>query len=157
MKNQTCCFTGHRKMPLGEIKVISERLREEIIKLIDGGVVYFGAGGALGFDTLAAKTVIDLRESYPQIRLILVLPCRNQTKGWPAADVAVYHDILARADKAVYTAEAYYDGCMMHRNRHLVDSSDFCIAYLTESFGGTFKTVEYAKQKGLRVVKLSLG
>ena len=141
-------------MPLGEIKVISERLREEIIKLIEGGVIYFGAGGALGFDTLAAQTVLDLRESYPQIRLILVLPCRNQTKGWPAADVVVYNDILSRADKAVYTSEDYYDGCMMHRNRHLVDSSAHCIAHLTENFGGTFKTVEYAKKQGLRVVRV---
>lgn len=34
---------------------------------------FFGAGGALCFDTVAAQTVIRLKDKYPKIRLILVL------------------------------------------------------------------------------------
>lgn len=57
------------------------------------GYCYFGVGGALGFDTLAAKVLLELREIYQHIKLILVLPCIEQTKDWTKADIAVYEDI----------------------------------------------------------------
>ena len=45
------------------------------------GIRAYEAGGALGFDALAAQTVIRLRESCPGMKLILVLPCLTQTRG----------------------------------------------------------------------------
>ena len=58
MKTKTCCFTGHRKIPPAQYKNIAKRLRLEIEAMIRRGVVYFGAGGALGFDTMAAEAVL---------------------------------------------------------------------------------------------------
>ncbi|MDR1117393.1 MAG: SLOG family protein [Oscillospiraceae bacterium] len=65
-----------------------KRLKSEIITLIQRGVIYFGAGGALEFDTVAAQTVVELKKVYPQIKLILVLPCKTQTRGWRKEDIA---------------------------------------------------------------------
>ena len=48
MKNQTCCFTGHRRIPESEHANIQKLLESEITNLIHQGVRYFGAGGALG-------------------------------------------------------------------------------------------------------------
>jgi len=152
---ETCCFTGHRKLPPEQIETIARRLRSAIVELIDAGYRYFGAGGALGFDTLAEKMVLELRETYPQIRLILVLPCLSQTNGWSEADKAVYEQIMRRADKVVYTSQEYSRGCMLKRNRHLVDNSSACICYLTEETGGTAYTVRYARASGLRIVPVS--
>ena len=42
MKNQTCCFTGHREIPPEEISA----LRRALLKTVEGGVLYYGAGGA---------------------------------------------------------------------------------------------------------------
>ena len=154
MKNQTCCFTGHRKIPPEQYHRIAERLREHIIQLIEEGICYFGAGGALGFDTLAAQTALSLKAEYPQIKLILVLPCVTQTRGWAEKDVMVYEDIKARCDKFIYTSQEYSQGCMQKRNRHLVDYSSVCVCYLTEQSGGAAYTVNYAKTKGLRVINV---
>ena len=66
----TCCFTGHRRIPPEAVAPLRERLEAEIESLIRQGVRYFGAGGALGFDTLAAEAVLDLKAVYPFIRLI---------------------------------------------------------------------------------------
>ena len=74
MKIKTCCFTGHRKIPPAQYQKIAQRLKLEIEALIKRCVVYFGVGGALGFDTIAAEAVLELRKKYPQIRLILVSP-----------------------------------------------------------------------------------
>lgn len=155
MKEKTCCFTGHRKMPPEDMKGISQRLRTAIVGLIEKGYCYFGAGGALGFDTLAAQTVLDLKSEYPHIKLILVLPCVTQTRGWSEFDVGIYEQIKASADKYVYTSENYFNGCMQKRNRHLVDNSTACICYLTEEKGGTVYTVKYAKSKQLEVINVS--
>lgn len=103
---------------------------------------------------MAAKTILDLKAFYPQIRLILVLPCRTQTRGWPETDILTYNDILQRADKVVYTSQAYTRGCMLLRNRHLVDHSSVCICYLISNQGGTAYTVQYAMDRGVRVIRL---
>jgi uncharacterized phage-like protein YoqJ len=155
MKERTCCFTGHRKIPPLQSLQIAERLKTELIKLIDQGYLYFGAGGALGFDTIAAKTVLTLQQSCPQIKLILVLPCKTQTRGWEKENIKIYKDIKKRCNKVVYTSEDYTRDCMLKRNRHLVDNSSACICYLTESKGGTAYTVEYARRSGIKIVNLA--
>ena len=155
MRTKTCCFTGHRKIPFGQYEHVSERLREEIISLIHDGITFFGAGGALGFDTLAALTVLSLKKEYPQIKLILVLPCLNQTKGWEEKDVKVYKDIKAQCDKYIYTSQEYTRCCMSKRNRYLADNSSICVCYLTRKTGGTAYAVDYARKKGLNVISLA--
>lgn len=154
MKEKTCCFTGHRKIDL-PLEIVQQRLENIITQLINDGLIYYGAGGALGFDTLAALTVIKLRIAYPQIKLILVLPCKDQTKGWESNDTQLYNYILEQADKVVYTAEAYYPGCMHKRNRHLVDNSAYCICFKNKASGGTAYTVDYAQKSGLKIYNIA--
>lgn len=155
MINRTCCFTGHRKIPLDQLESVTQRLRDAVIASIKDGYLYFGAGGALGFDTLAARTVLDLKKDYPQIKLILVLPCRTQSRGWKQEDIEEYNRIMKAADKVVYTSQDYYNGCMHKRNRHLVDNSSLCICYLNSNTGGTAYTVDYAISVGCRVSNIA--
>ena len=69
-KSITCCFTGHRNISPGTD--LYTTVREEIIKAYRLGYRIFCAGGAMGFDTVAALNTLALRESlYPDIRLIL--------------------------------------------------------------------------------------
>lgn len=153
-RNMTCCFTGHRQILEKDLPRVQRNLEQTIIKLYERGVVYYGAGGALGFDTLAAETVLRFRKNYPKLRLILVLPCIDQTRDWKAEDVAKYEEIRQRADKVVYTGENYTRGCMHERNRHLVKFSSVCVCYQTRNNGGTAYTVHYAQDKGLHIINV---
>ena len=81
MRSHTCCFTGHREIPPEKRAEIVGRLERVIVSLYQRGIQYYGAGGARGFDCLAAQTVLRLRESCPDMKLILVLPCLTQTSG----------------------------------------------------------------------------
>lgn len=83
-RTQTCCFTGHRHLPAGEEEAIWQRVQEHLIPLLEQGVRYFGVGGALGFDTLVAEKLLELRGQYPQIRVILVLPFHGYQSLWTA-------------------------------------------------------------------------
>jgi len=155
MKNYTtCCFTGHRqfynKTP-HEMRLLANRAIEDLIR---AGVTIFKAGGALGFDTICAQSVIALREKYPQIKLHLILPCRRQTRNWNPHDRKVYKEIRDLADEVDVLFDNYFDGCMQIRNRALVDGSDCCLAYICRHYGGTYYTVNYAKEKGVDVIMI---
>lgn len=154
-RSQTCCFTGHRAIPAEQYEPLKERLTDTIKSLIAEGVLYYGAGGALGFDTLAAQCIIEQRKNNPSIKLILVLPCRSQAKKWRAEDQQTYEAIKAQADKIVYTSEEYTRDCMFKRNRHLVDYSGICVCYKTKDSGGTAYTVDYATRQGLEIINLA--
>lgn len=153
-KSKTCCFTGHRIIPPEILPFLIYQLEITLHKLIQKGICYFGAGGALGFDTLAAETVLRLKKQYPQIRLILVLPCYEQTNRWQPHNVERYKEILLKADKIVYVSKHYTRDCMYQRDRYLVDNSSICISYCTRSTGGSAYTVNYAKKQGLKIIHL---
>lgn len=153
-RKRTACFTGHRKIPAYDIQNIEKQLDEIIEKLYQKSVIFYGAGGSYGFDMLAEKAVIRARNKHKDIKLILVLPCKNQDKYWTEDNKAAFSEIKSQADKIVYTSENYTNVCMHKRNRHLVDFSGYCVAYLNENSGGTAYTVNYARQNGLEIVNL---
>ncbi len=154
-KMKVACFSGHRKLPQ-DCTELQENLEKAIIELIERGVVFFGNGGAVGFDALAATTVLKLKENYPHIRLVMVLPCppEQQSLKWNNEQKKRYHQILEQADKVRILLPQYTNGCMLARNRHMVDCSAYLICYLREHSGGTFYTVNYAEQKRLKILRL---
>ena len=156
MKKSTCFFTGHRKLSDEDYKKIKDILRQQIVILIEDGVKYFGVGGAVGFDTVAALTIIMLKEIYTHIRLILILPCREQDRFWSKESKCVYNYIKQYADKIVYISNEYVRGCMLQRNRYMAEHSDYCICFLTKETGGTAYTVEYAKKRNIRIINIAL-
>lgn len=156
-KQRTVCFTGHREM--GDTPSEIERRVSNIAeKLIQKGYLYFGAGGARGFDALASETILNLKKQYPKIHLILVLPFDNQylhERNWKPLEIELYHRLKANASKVVVLAPGYCSGVYYRRNRHLVDNSSVCIAYMTRENSGTSYTVNYAKSKRLQVINIA--
>ena len=154
-RDKTCFFTGHRDLVLEKYPEVQKRLEDTIEQLIAQGIQYFGAGGALGFDTLAALTVLKLKRNHPEIRLALILPYKDYSSNWPDKDRELFAQIAGRADKVIYTSERYYNGCMYKRNRHMAEQSGWCICYLERATGGTAYTVSYAKSIEVRIINLA--
>ncbi|MBE7023587.1 MAG: DUF1273 family protein [Clostridia bacterium] len=150
----SCCFSGHRELPEAKLGYICGMLEACIDKLAEEGCEEFVSGGALGFDLLAAEAVLKKKKAYPKIRLVMALPCRNQHEKWSAFQKTRYERILEQADEIVYLCESYVTGCMQLRNKYMVDRCDFCVAFLSHG-GGTQHTVNYATEKGKRVVNLA--
>ncbi|MBQ4150520.1 MAG: DUF1273 family protein [Clostridia bacterium] len=156
-KSNTCCFTGHRDISVSSYHDLIERLEPLVMRLLKLGYEHFACGGALGFDTFAAMYICSLKKRGFNVKLVLILPCRDQTAKWSDYDKTVYNSLLGYADEIIYTAELYYAGCMQKRNRALVDASSACICYLKSAGGsGTRQTVEYAKSKGVPVVNIAI-
>lgn len=155
-QESACCFTGHRNVPMDRAEELRERLRAGILCLRDNmSITTYYAGGALGFDSLAAEAVIAQRKERPDIRLVLVIPCADQAARWSAEQKARYERIKSDADEVICLAERYYRGCMHKRNRYMVDHSRTCICYLMEQTGGTAYTVRYAQERGLQIFNIA--
>ena len=155
-RERTVCFTGHRHISPYDRAELTELLRKEIEKQIQEGATVFRTGGAVGFDTLAALTVLECKKRYPHIKLELILPCPTQTEKWKPQDVQVYQTVFQKADLKRYVSPYYFDGLLQMRNRELVNGSDVCIAYLTHSHGGgTAYTSALAIRTGLEYLNLA--
>lgn len=155
MQSRTVCFTGHRIITDENLSFVKQKLEVMIENLINDGYLYFLAGGALGFDTISALSVLKLKKKYPHIRLFLILPCISQADRWSSENRAIYEAVKADADKISYTSIEYTNDCMYKRNRQLVENSSVCICYLKEKPGGTAYTVNYAKQRGLKIYNIA--
>ncbi|MBQ8339912.1 MAG: DUF1273 family protein [Clostridia bacterium] len=152
---KVCCFTGHRTIDKKDTAPLAAALDRHLEALAAEGYTEFRAGGARGFDTLAALRVLRLRERYPACRLVLVLPCRDQAKSWRVGERALWEQLQREADEVRFLYESYVPECMHARNRALVDGSDLCIAYLTENRGGTLYTCTWALKNGVRLLNLA--
>ena len=158
-REECCCFTGHRRIESGHLTLLRQKLQGEITSLAARkGVKAFMAGGALGFDTMAAQAVLWAREKqFPHLKLILALPCREQNARWSQKNSEIYYKILEQADQVIYVSEHYTHSCMFQRNRYMVDHSGYCMCYLQpgKANGGTAYTVKYAQQQGVPVINLA--
>ena len=149
------CLTGHRHIPPAHALLLPSLLDAKMRELIGQGTEEFRAGGAMGFDMLAALKVLEIKESVPYLRLRLCLPCRDQTRGWDEYSRRAYRYILERADAVSYVADSYTPTCMLERDRQLVEGSDLCLAYCTQNRGGSFYTCTYAIRRDVALVNLA--
>lgn len=138
-----CIFSGHRDLPACR-EALAEALERAVREHLAAGYTAFVSGGAMGFDLLAAETVLRLRAEDGRARLYMILPCPGQERAYPPEEKRRYQAALAGADLVRYTAGRYYKGCMLTRDRVLAQAADGCICYLTRSTGGTAYTVRQA-------------
>ncbi len=151
---ENCAFSGHRVIAAEKIEPLTELLRRAVAYAYEQGCRSFFCGGAVGFDTYAAKAVILFRVKHPDVRLVLMLPCADQSEGWSAAQRAAYDYILSEADEAVILSEAYHRGCMQRRNRALVEHADMLICYVGREGSGSAQTMHLAEKKGIPIYNL---
>lgn len=130
MHKNTCCFTGHRKLPANKIDRMIKNLDKDIDILIKKGVTRFISGGAIGFDQIAASLVIAKKEMGIDIQLIFALPCKKQDELWNEKQKDLYSGLLGEADEIIYVSEEYDPLCMKRRNKYMVEHSAYCICAL---------------------------
>ena len=153
-KIKTCSFTGHRQIRTEDKESLESLLMRGVKYAYGQGCRRFLTGGAIGFDTMAALAVLALRDSYPDVRLVLVLPCKDQDRYFSPEQKKAYKTVKKRADEIIYTSEVYTEGCMLVRNRYLAEQADIMLAYLYRERSGASQTVRLARENGAVVYNL---
>ena len=134
-------FCGHREVR--EPEKIRKWLYETVEGLILEGADCFYLGGYGQFDAMAANVVRELKQRYPNIRSVLVLPYLDRE-----FDTSRYYESIYPPLENVPRRYA-----ISKRNEYMVDNADVVIAYVVFSFGGASKTLRYAERKHKRIVR----
>jgi len=157
---KTVAFTGHRpqSLPWGrneksprcaEFKKI---LTAEIEKAIAEGYTAFITGMAMGYDLIAGRIVLDLKEVYPHITLECAIPFEEQAALWPEEEQEKYRYILSRCDHTNIICRRETKGAYGRRNRYMVGKAGLVIAGWSGAPSGTGSTVRYARRKNRRLI-----
>ncbi|NLO84585.1 MAG: DUF1273 domain-containing protein [Clostridiales bacterium] len=155
MRKNTCCFTGHRRLPDYKAESIKKRLDQEVENLINQGVTDFISGGAIGFDLMAAAVVAEKKKHHDSLRLIFALPCGNHNARWSSSETDLLHSLLTHADEVICLCDAYTPDCMRKRNEYMVNHSAHCICALIHQRTGTSQTVNFAQRNALQVINVA--
>lgn len=122
------CFIGHRTITV--TNELCERIRTTVLDLIDNqGVDTFLFGSRSQFDELCLKIVTEIKEIRPHIRRIYVRAEYPYISADYEKYLLTFYDETYMPENIIHAGKAIY----IERNRHMIDSSDFCIFYYTEN------------------------
>ena len=136
MEGKSCFFIGHREaderlLPRLEM-VVARLIREENVR-------YFYVGGYGGFDRVAVAAVRRMKQKYPDITLMLVLPYHPAERPTEAPDGfdGTYHP-----DGLESTPKRY---AIVRANRIMVDTCDWLVCYVRHGASNSRKLLDYAE------------
>ena len=163
-RETTCSFTGHRpeKLPWRRDEsdprclALKERLAAAVEDAYDKGMRHFLCGMARGADFYFCDAVLELRERRGGVTLEAVIPCEEQAARWSERERERWFSLVERCDGETMLQHHYDKGCMLRRNRYLVDHSSMLIAVYDGMLGGTMYTLSYAMKRGLETVILEV-
>jgi hypothetical protein len=117
--------------------------------LVSKGVDTFYVGTHGSFDLLVLSALRNMKNRYPYILYSVVLahmPGVINEHSYYEAFETLYPDGLERVPRRF---------AISHRNRWMVEQSQYLIAFVQHGWGGAAQTLKYAKTKGLNITNLS--
>ena len=133
-----CTFFGHKN----SLECIKKELKDTIEHLIlNDSVKTFYVGNNGSFDLYVYKVLKELKKSYANIELFVVLAYvpenKDCTRYYSDSD-SIYPDNLDKTPLRYHIDK---------RNRWMIDHSDFVITHVLHTFGGAYKYASLAKAK----------
>ena len=153
MKENTCCFFGHRT--INETDELRTKITEAVEGLItDENVDTFLFGSKSEFDSLCLELVTALKEKYPHVKRIYV------RAEYPFISDDYRFRLLRYYDETYYPEKLHGAGhaAYVERNYEMINNSKYCIVYYDEqkapaiSKSGTKIALAYADRKGRKVI-----
>lgn len=141
-KSTTCFFIGYKDIILND--ELAERLNSSLNRMIKDGVTDFYAGGELGWDMICENAVLDLKQSFPKIRLHLILSCKpdEHCKSWSSEQKAEFDRIYQAADSVEIMSKNYDDGGTKAKIARLAKLGELCICCFNNKYRGGMRQLE---------------
>ena len=147
MKNQICCFFGHGDTNTEIRPIIYTEIEKHILQ---HNITTFYVGGYGNFDHMSVAVLKKLKKKYPDIKIILVfayLPTEKRLEyNANLYDTTLYPEGLETVPQRF---------AIHHRNRWIVEHSDYLITYVCKSYSGAYEAFQYAKRRGQKITNLA--
>ena len=155
MKNNTCCFFGHRT--INETEELKTKLIEIIENLIVENLVdTFLFGSKSRFNSLCLEVVTKIKDKYPHIKRVYV------RAEYPYISEHYKNYLLESYEDTYYPEKILNSGraAYVERNYEMIDKSHYCIVYYdapnapTTRKSGTKIALDYAIKKQKNIIVL---
>ena len=164
LPKDACCFTGHRSAKLPwkyneydpRCVELKQRIYDTAEAVYASGIRHFICGMAEGCDLYFCEAVMALRAEHPDVTIEAAVPFEGQADLWPKAQQERYQRLICECDSVTLIQKEYSPGCMMKRNKYMVDNSRLIIACYDGQSGGTLNTLRYALEKDVQILHLPL-
>lgn len=139
-------MTGYKPHELGlfsdqhpGISIIKYALKKRLTSYIEEGTRWFIASGQPGVELWASETILELKESFPDIQLGILTPFLEQETRWPESAQSRYHELLSQADFVDSITKRPYENPSQLRlkNEFIIQKSDGLLALYDEEKSGT--------------------
>lgn len=124
------------------------RLFNELIKTKAYIEIYIGRNGE--FDVYTASVIRGLQKTfgYERINMTLVLP-------YAVKDIEYYEKYYSSIIIPECTYGVHHKRAITERNRWMIRKCDMCVCFTERESGGAYTAMQYAKQKGKKVLNLA--
>ncbi len=168
--DKVCAFLGNDYEHLATPKLIKERVKKEILKVIQAeDVDTFLVGEKGQYEKDAYDAVLEVREEHPELSFEILLVIAYMSELHPhhkkTKDIIEYEDdgrntfgYERRAfDDYLYPPKAefgYKRWGIVHRNNYIVDNANIIIAF-NATQGRAFNFCQKARRKGVKIIELA--
>ena len=160
---KTCFFCGHTwpvfLQTLTFQNKLERKVKKEIEKAYGRGYRYFLASGALGFDMIAARAVVDFRDAgHPDAELHLLARDDGRQREYERLAQKGFPSVFTRADEVEYLHRD--DGPVaLHQRLNIISLySSLGIFYynfdIVDHVAGTYSFFRSTAIEGMRLVNL---
>ena len=151
-QNMIITFVGHGETTIDH--ALSKKIRETILSSVSSSPsVTFYCGGYGDFDLHCASICRALKKEIPNCEVVFVTPYIT-----PSQQRKIKHLI----DTGLYDASIYppiektpLRFAIAKRNEWMVAEADLIIAYVSQSYGGAWNTLSFARRKQKTIINLA--
>lgn len=141
---------------------IKKALKAHLVALLEDGLEWVIVSGQLGVETWSVELVIELKETYSQLKYAIITPFLEQEKNWNDTKKEKYQKICAKADYQVSVTKKPYEGSwqFIEKNKFVIRNSDGLLIVYDEENEGSPKfireeAIKYAAVNDYRIIGIS--
>ncbi len=141
-------FTEHGEMIVS--KELRERIRQILCAAIPREPVTCYCGGYGMFDSTCAGVIHELKQEYTMLTSVFVTPYHDEKRLTLIKACGLYDKI--HCPDIGNTPPRF---AIIKRNEYMIDCADHVIAYVKNTYGGAYRTLQYAKRKKKTILNLA--
>ncbi|MBD3110440.1 DUF1273 domain-containing protein [Bacillus sp. AGMB 02131] len=162
-------ITGYKNFELGifdqnakEVVFIKKEVRKRLEDFLEEGLEWVIISGQLGVELWAGEVVLELKKSYPQLRLAIITPFLQHESNWNEKNQEYYQSIASQADfvQAVSNQPYVSPAQFKNRDQFLLNKTDGTLIFYDDENEGSpqyfwRKAREYAENHPYEVFQIS--
>ncbi|GGI31188.1 SLOG family protein [Staphylococcus chromogenes] len=138
---KTMYITGYKSYELNifkedvkEVTYLKKFITNKLISYIEEGLEWVLVQGQLGIELWAAECVIELKSSYPNLKLGVITPFENHTERWNELNQLRYQKMVSAADYVNSVYNRPYEGPHQFQaaDQFMLDHTDLTVLIYDE-------------------------